>query len=204
MSTTADPSWTRTERAKAAGKLMLAWIALLWLIEAVDLATGNALDPYGITPRDPDHLIGVIAHPFLHFGFGHVAANSWPLLVFGFIAALSGIRRFLVVSALITLAVGVGGWLVAPPNTLGAGASGLVFGLFGYVVVRGFVERKPLNAVVGVVVAALWGSTIFLGVLPTDSGVGWYAHLIGLVAGVLTAFCFRRPAAPQPTPSLLS
>ncbi|WP_374775289.1 rhomboid family intramembrane serine protease [Streptomyces sp. NBC_01310] len=204
MSTTADLSWTRTGRAKAAGKLMLAWIALLWLIEAVDLATGNALDPYGITPRDPDHLIGVIAHPFLHFGFGHVAANSWPLLVFGFIAALSGIRRFLAVSALITLAVGIGGWLVAPPNTLGAGASGLVFGLFGYVVVRGFVERKPLNAVVGVVVAALWGSTIFLGVLPTDSGVGWYAHLIGLVAGILTALYFRRPAAPQPTPTLLS
>ncbi|WP_326588633.1 rhomboid family intramembrane serine protease [Streptomyces sp. NBC_01294] len=204
MSTTADLSWTRTGRAKAAAKLMLAWIALLWLIEAVDLATGNALDPYGITPRDPDHLIGVIAHPFLHFGFGHVAANSWPLLVFGFIAALGGIRRLLAVSALITLAVGIGGWLVAPPDTLGAGASGLVFGLFGYVVVRGFVERKPLNAVVGVVVAALWGSTIFLGVLPTDSGVGWYAHLIGLVAGVLTALYLRRPAAPQPTPTLLS
>ncbi|MGW7437377.1 rhomboid family intramembrane serine protease [Streptomyces sp. NPDC054849] len=193
MSTTADPAWTRTGRAKAAGKLMAAWIALLWLIEAVDLATGHALDPYGITPRDPDHLIGVLAHPFLHFGFGHVASNSWPLLVFGFIAALSGIRRLLAVSALITLAVGVGAWIVAPPNTLGAGASGLVFGLFGYVVVRGFVERRPMNAVVGVVVAAVWGSTIFLGVLPTDSGVGWYAHLIGLVAGVLTALYYRRP-----------
>ncbi|MGW5847082.1 rhomboid family intramembrane serine protease [Streptomyces sp. NPDC055254] len=194
MSTTTDPSWTRTDRAKAAGKLMLAWIALLWVLEAVDQATGNALDPYGITPRDPDHLIGVVAHPFLHFGFGHVASNSLPLLILGFITALSGIRRFLAVSALITLAVGVGAWLVAPPNTLGAGASGLVFGLFGYVVVRGFVERKPLDAVVGLVVAAVWGSSMFLGVLPTDSGVGWYAHLIGLVAGVLTAVCFRRPA----------
>ncbi|GAA2650032.1 MULTISPECIES: rhomboid family intramembrane serine protease [Streptomyces] len=200
MSTTVDPGWTQLDRAKAAGKLMAGWVALLWLIELVDLATGHALDGYGITPRDPDHLIGVVAHPFLHFGFGHVASNSLPLLVLGFIAALGGIRRFLAVSTLIILAVGVGSWLTAPPNTLGAGASGLVFGLFGYVVVRGFVERKPLNAVVGVGVAAVWGSSIFLGVLPTDSGVGWYAHLIGLAAGVLTAFRHGRPATPAPTP----
>ncbi|MFD7081126.1 MULTISPECIES: rhomboid family intramembrane serine protease [unclassified Streptomyces] len=190
--------WSGTDRAKAAGKLMAGWVALLWLIELVDLATGHALDAYGISPRDPDRLIGIVAHPFLHFGFGHVASNSVPLLVLGFIAALGGIRRFLAVSALITLAVGIGCWLVAPPNTLGAGASGLVFGLFGYVVVRGFVERKPLNAVVGLAVAAVWGGTFLLGVLPTDSGVGWYAHLIGLVAGVATAVLHRRPAAPAP------
>ncbi|WP_420079960.1 rhomboid family intramembrane serine protease [Streptomyces sp. JL4002] len=195
MSTTAEQRWTRTDRAKAAAQLMVGWVALLWLLELVDQLTGNALDGYGITPRDPDHLIGVVAHPFLHFGFGHVASNTWPLLVFGFIAALSGIRRLLAVSTLITLAVGAGAWLVAPSGTLGAGASGLVFGLFGYVVVRGFVERKPLNALTGVAVAAVWGSTIFFGVLPTDSGVGWYAHLIGLVAGVVTALRLPRPAA---------
>ncbi|MFC9296451.1 rhomboid family intramembrane serine protease [Streptomyces sp. NPDC057011] len=193
MGTTAEPAWTQGDRAKAAAKLMLGWVALLWVIEAIDLATGHALDAYGIFPRDPDRLIGIAAHPFLHFGFGHVAANSLPLLVLGFIAALSGIRRFLAVSALNIAAVGIGSWLLAPPNTVGAGASGLVFGLFGYVVVRGFVERKPLNAAVALVIGVLWGSTAFLGILPTDSGVGWYAHLIGLVAGVLTALYFRRP-----------
>ncbi|MFG2879338.1 rhomboid family intramembrane serine protease [Streptomyces sp. NPDC048337] len=190
---TAQDTWSQTDRAKAAAKLMLGWVALLWVIEAIDLATGHALDPYGIHPRDTDHLIGIAAHPFLHFGFGHVASNSLPLLVLGFIAALGGIRRLLAVSALNIAAVGIGSWLIAPPHTVGAGASGLVFGLFGYVVVRGFVERKPLNAAVGLVIGALWGSTAFLGILPTDSGVGWYAHLIGLVAGVATALFFRRP-----------
>lgn len=196
MSTTLEPAWTRGDRAKAAAKLMLGLVALLWLIEGVDLVTGHALDPYGVRPRDPDHLVGIVAHPFLHFGFGHVASNSFPLLVLGFVTALSGIRRFLAVSALVCLAVGAGSWLVAPPHTLGAGASGLVFGLFGYVVVRGFVERSPLGIAVGLAAAAYWGGSFLLGVVPTDSGVGWYAHLIGLVAGVLTALYFRRPDRP--------
>ncbi|MEV7541662.1 rhomboid family intramembrane serine protease [Streptomyces sp. NPDC089915] len=191
---TTVPEWSRGERALAAAKLMLGWVALLWALEAVDYATGHALDQYGLRPRDTGHLIGIVACPFLHFGFDHVASNSVPLLVFGFIAALGGIRRFLAVSALIMLADGIGSWLVAPPNTLGAGASGLVYGLFGYVVVRGFVERKPLNVAVGLVVAAWWGGSMFLGILPTDSGVAWYAHLIGLAAGVATALCHRRPA----------
>ncbi|UQX01602.1 rhomboid family intramembrane serine protease [Streptomyces sp. RerS4] len=192
--TMAVPEWSRTGRAKAAAALMPAWVALLWLIEAVDYAAGHALDAYGILPRDPDHLIGIVAHPWLHFGFEHVASNSVPLLVFGFMAALGGIRRFLAVSAIVSIAVGVGAWLVAPSHTVGAGASGLVYGLFGYVVVRGFVERKPLFALAGLTTAAVWGSTALFGVLPTDSGVGWYAHLIGLVAGVVTALYFRRPA----------
>ncbi|MEU9034672.1 rhomboid family intramembrane serine protease [Streptomyces sp. NPDC048352] len=197
MSTSTEPAWSRTDRAKAAAQLMLGWVALLWAIEAVDYATGHSLDQYGIRPRDTEHLVGIVACPFLHFGFDHVASNSIPLLVFGFIAALSGIRRFLAVSGLIMLADGIGSWLVAPPNTIGAGASGLVFGLFGYVVVRGFVERKPLNVAVGLVVAGVWGGTIFTGILPTDSGIAWYAHLIGLAAGVATAVYYRRPAPRQ-------
>ncbi|MFJ9340281.1 rhomboid family intramembrane serine protease [Streptomyces sp. NPDC101733] len=195
MSTTVEGAWTRTDRAKAAAKLMVGWVALLWVIEVVDLATGHALDAYGVVPRDPDHLIGIVAHPFLHFGFDHVASNSVPLLVLGFIAALGGIRRFLAVSALICLTVGVGAWLVAPPHTVGAGASGLVFGLFGYVVVRGFATREPLSALVGLVVAGVWGGGMLLGVLPTDSGVGWYAHLIGLAAGTVAAFAGGRARA---------
>ncbi|MFD7258497.1 rhomboid family intramembrane serine protease [Streptomyces sp. NPDC059874] len=195
MGTTTEDGWTRGERAKAAAKLMLGWVALLWVIEAIDFATGHALDAYGITPRDPDGFSGILTAPFLHFGFAHVAANSIALLIFGFVAALSGIRRFLAVSALIIVADGIGIWLIAPPNTMTAGASGLVFGLFGYLVVRGFVERRPLGIAVGVVIAAIWGGSFFLGVLPNDSGVSWQGHLCGLVAGVVTALYFRRPAA---------
>lgn len=197
MSTTVDTGRTRTERTRTAAQLMLGWVALLWVLEAVDYATGHALDQYGIVARDPDSLTGVVTSAFLHFGFDHVASNSVPLLVLGFIVALSGIRRFLAVSGLILLADGLGTWLISPSGTMTLGASGIVFGLFGYLLVRGFVERKALGIAVAVGVAAVWGTTVISGILPTDSGVSWQGHLCGLVAGVVTALYFRRPA-PRP------
>ncbi|MFI9629531.1 rhomboid family intramembrane serine protease [Streptomyces sp. NPDC052042] len=185
-------AWGPADRAKTAAKLMLGWVAFLWVLEAVDMATGNALDTFGIEPRRPGELLDIVPASFIHFGFGHVASNSVPLLVFGFLAALGGIRRFAAVAALIIVVDGLGVWLVAPAHSNTAGASGLVFGLFGYLLARGFVDRRPLDIGVGLLIGATWGSSILLGILPTDTSVSWQGHLFGLLAGVVAAFVFRR------------
>ncbi|MGI5427771.1 rhomboid family intramembrane serine protease [Streptomyces sp. CA-179760] len=188
--------WSSGDRALAAGKLMLAWVALLWLLEVVDVATGHALDGFGVTPREPSELIDVVPSAFIHFGFAHLVANTLPLLVLGFLAALSGLRRFLLVAALIILVDGLGVWLISPPHTNTAGASGLIFGLFGFLLVSGFVERRPWGVLAGVVIAAIWGGSILAGLAPTQTGVSWQGHLLGLLAGVTAAFLFRRRHAP--------
>ncbi|MEU9181955.1 rhomboid family intramembrane serine protease [Streptomyces sp. NPDC048550] len=192
MADTSLAGWSRTDRAKAAGKLMLGWVALLWLIEVVDLATGHALDAYGITARTADGLTGIPLAPFLHFGFGHVASNSVPLLVLGFVAALGGIRRFLALCAVVVCVDGLGVWLISASNTITAGASGLVFGLFGYLLIRGFVERRPLGVLAGIAIGAYWGAGILTGIMPTDSTVSWQGHLFGLLTGIAAAFLFPR------------
>ncbi|GAA3257650.1 rhomboid family intramembrane serine protease [Streptomyces griseoincarnatus] len=186
------PAWSHGERVRAAAVLMAGWVALLWVLEVVDVATGHALDGYGVVPRTPSELVDVVPSAFVHFGFSHVAANSVPLLVLGFLAALGGIRRFLAVCALIVVADGLGVWLLSPAGTNTAGASGLIFGLFGYLLVSGFVDRRPLGIVAGVLVAAVWGGSILAGLAPTQSGVSWQGHLIGLAAGVAAAFLLRR------------
>jgi membrane associated rhomboid family serine protease len=185
-----------TARAVTAGVVMLAWIALLWLLEVVDTATGHALDTYGVSPREPAELADIVPSAFLHSGWEHVASNSVPLLVLGFIAALRGIRRFAAVVLVVIVTAGLGVWLTAPPHTVTLGASGVVFGLFGYLLVRGFVDRRPLDIVVGVVIAAVYGSLLW-GVLPTDSGISWQGHLFGLTGGVAAAFVLRRPRRPR-------
>ncbi|MFC9246002.1 rhomboid family intramembrane serine protease [Streptomyces sp. NPDC057136] len=182
-------------RAIAAGVLMLGWVALLWALEGIDTATGHSLDTYGISPREPSELLDVVPSAFLHSGWDHVASNSIPLLVLGFIAALAGLRRFAAVVLTVIVIGGLGVWLTAPSHTVTLGASGAVFGLFGYLLVRGFVDRRPLDIVVGVIVAAVYGSILW-GALPTDSGISWQGHLFGLIGGVAAAFAFRRPRDP--------
>lgn len=190
----AQREWSRGERAKTAAKLMLGWVALLWLLEVADVISGHALDGFGIVPRTPSELVDVVPAAFIHFGFAHVAANSVPLLVLGFLAALGGIRRFAAVCALIIVADGLGVWLISPSGTNTAGASGLIFGLFGFLLITGFVERRPLGILAGLLVAAIWGGSILAGLAPTQSGVSWQGHLVGLVAGVAAAFVLRRRA----------
>ncbi|MGA5201228.1 MULTISPECIES: rhomboid family intramembrane serine protease [Streptomyces] len=179
---------------------MLAWVALLWLLEVVDVATGHALDGFGVTPRAPSELVDVVPSSFIHFGFAHLAANTVPLLVLGFLAALTGLRRFLLVCALIIVVDGLGVWLIAPDRTNTAGASGVIFGLFGFLLVSGFVERRALGVLAGVLIAAIWGGSILTGLAPTQAGVSWQGHLIGLAAGVAAAFVFRR--RPEPSRAL--
>ncbi|MFF8102255.1 rhomboid family intramembrane serine protease [Streptomyces sp. NPDC016640] len=171
---------------------MAGWVALLWVLEAVDAVSGHALDTFGVSPRQVGELRDVVPAAFVHFGFDHLAANSVPLLVLGFLAALSGMRRFLAVVTVIVLAGGLGLWLTAPAHSTTGGASGVVFGLFGYLLVRGFVNRRAGDIVVGVLVAAVYGSLLW-GVLPTAAGISWQGHLFGLLGGVTAAFVFRRP-----------
>lgn len=181
-------------RAWIAAQVILLWVALLWVLEAVDYATGHALDSFGIRPRRLDELVDVVPAAFMHFGFAHLTANTLPLLVLGFVAALRGVGRFLVVAFTVIVISGLGVWLTAPEHSNTAGASGLIFGLFGYLVARGFVDRRVGDVALGAVVVVLYGSILW-GVLPTASGVSWQGHLFGLLGGVPAAFLTRSRAA---------
>ncbi|MCX4560636.1 rhomboid family intramembrane serine protease [Streptomyces sp. 2-1] len=183
---------SRGERVKNAALLVGGWVALLWVLEAIDVASGHALDTFGITPREFGELRDIVPAAFVHFGWDHLAANSVPLLLLGFLAALSGIRRFLAVVTVTILVSGLGVWLTASEHSITAGASGVVFGLFGYLLVRGFVDRRIGDVVIGLVVGAVYGSILW-GVLPTTAGVSWQGHLFGLIGGMASAFVFRRP-----------
>ena len=174
--------------------LVLAMATLMWISEVVDLAVGR-LDQLGIEPRSVDGLSGVVLAPFLHAGFGHLAANTVPFLVLGVLIALSGLRRVLAVTLVVALVSGLGTWLVAPSGTLHVGASGVVFGYATYLVVRGLFDRRLRYLALGLVVALVYGTTLLLGLLPRE-GISWQGHLFGALGGLLAArlLARRRPA----------
>ncbi len=171
--------------------VVFAMAVIMWVSEVVDTVANHRLDGYGIEPRDVDGLTGIIAAPFLHAGFGHLAANTVPFLAMGFVIAFRGAMRVAAVTAIVALVSGVGTWLVAPANTVHIGASGVVFGYATYLLSRGFFDRDLPALAVGLVVGALWGTALLGGLLP-QQGISWQGHLFGAIGGVLAARVLAR------------
>ncbi|MFI6501927.1 rhomboid family intramembrane serine protease [Nonomuraea typhae] len=181
--------------AEAAGAviLLVVVLAFMWALEVFDYLLPLHLDQYGIRGLDPSGLAGILFAPFLHMGFGHLMANSLPLLILGFLAAVRGLGKFLAATLMIILVGGLGTWLTSP-NVIAVGASGVIFGYFGYVVARGIFDRNILDIVIAAGVAIAYYSML-LGVLPNQPGISWQGHLFGLIAGVVAAWVLRRRTA---------
>jgi membrane associated rhomboid family serine protease len=141
-------------------------------------------------PRRLDKLEDVLTAPFIHVSYTHLIDNSLPLLILGFIAALRGIGRWLAVTVVIVLVSGVGVWLTATGGSDTVGASGVIFGYFGFLVARGLLDRRVVDLAIGLAVGVLYW-TLLPGVLPGHNGVSWQAHLFGLLGGILAAWLFR-------------
>jgi membrane associated rhomboid family serine protease len=178
--------------------IMCGIIPLLFLIELLDGSTHHQLDVQaGIIPHALDGLDGVIFAPFLHANLDHLYGNSVPLLLTGTFVLATGGRRFLAVTAVIALVSGLGVWFTGDPHTVVIGASGVIFGYLGFLLVRGIVERSWWGIAVGLLVGLLYGTQL-AGVLPTDGRYSWQAHLFGLIGGVIAAVLFRRRAGAPP------
>ena len=161
---------------------------LMWLLEIFDqVFSGAHLDQYGIRPHDvPDGLLGIISAPFLHAGFGHLIGNTVPFVVLGATIALSGFARVLGATVIVAVVGGLGVWIFAPSGTDHIGASGIVFGYAAYLIARGVFSRNLLHLSVGIVVIAVYGTTLLFGLAPRD-GISWQGHLFGGIGGVVAA-----------------
>jgi membrane associated rhomboid family serine protease len=179
-------------RLKKGALVMAAVVAVLWLIEIVDMLTGHALDGFGIRPLEVGGLDGIVFAPLLHLGFAHLAANSVPLFVLGTALWTSGLKQWIVATVTAWVTSGVMAWLLTPLHYLVIGASGVIFGWITYLIVRGFLSRKWGHIVVALVVAFAYGS-VLLGVFPASPTVSWQGHLGGAIGGALAAWLlFRR------------
>ncbi len=163
------------------------WVVLMWGIEILDQVVFNrSLDQVGIKPRSGAGLWGILWAPFLHGNFRHLIANTVPFVSLGWLVMLRRTSDFWVVT-IVTMAIGgFGTWLLGAPNTVHIGASGLVFGYLGFLLLRGYFERQFWSICLSVAVMTLYGGLLF-GVLPLTRGVSWEGHLCGFMGGVLAA-----------------
>ena len=186
---------TRTSRSvtrslKAQITTLGASVTALWATFGVNVLLGGALLRFGIVPRTTDGLVGILAAPFLHANVAHLVGNTVSLLLFGWLVMLRDRRHFGVVTLFAMLGSGLLSWALGAPGSVHIGASGVVFGFFGFLLLAGFYARSAGSILLSLAVAVLWGGTVF-GVLPGTPGVSWQGHLGGFIGGVLAARRYR-------------
>jgi membrane associated rhomboid family serine protease len=183
--------------------VMAGFLALIWALQVFNWADGYRLDAdFSILPMHLSRLPDIFTAPFLHFSWQHIEGNSLPLFVLGVLAAYRSLSRFLVVSLIVLVTSGLAVWLLQSGNEPTVGASGLIFGYFGYVLVRGFLDRNMVDIFVGAVAGVLYW-TILQVAIPGTPGVSWIGHLGGLAGGVIAAWVVRTrtPIEARPRPA---
>jgi membrane associated rhomboid family serine protease len=166
-------------------------LAAMWLVFVASSLSGGALISLGVIPRTAIGLRGILFAPFIHASLQHLLANSIPFVILGWLVMLRDSRHFTTVTLAAMVGSGMTAWLVGAPGSVHVGASGVIFGYLGFLMVSGWYVRSLATVALSVFVTLVWGSLV-MGVMPGAAGISWQAHLGGFIAGVLTARTYRR------------
>ncbi len=161
-------------------------LLIMWLIQFVNFSQQQALNRFGIMPRDTSALSGVLFSPWLHGSFQHLVMNSAPFLLLSLLICLKSVRVYVTTTLFIMLAAGLAVWLLARPG-FHVGASGLIFGYFGFLLADAFVQKTLKSFLLAVITLLLYGG-FFLALWPAHQQISWEAHLFGFLAGLACAF----------------
>ncbi|MBD3410950.1 MAG: rhomboid family intramembrane serine protease [Ignavibacteriales bacterium] len=165
---------------------VLSILAIMWAVFILDVLLPLEFTNLGLVPRRLESLPGVVAMPFLHANFAHIIGNTVPLLVLG---SLVAIFYSPIATRVFGTVIFLGGallWLLGRPAAH-VGASGLIYGLAAFLVAGGFYYRNLVSVLIALAVGALYGFSLFVGLLPTDAAISWEGHLFGAIAGVAAA-----------------
>src|SRR6185503_4932248 len=171
-------------------KVLGGTLALMWVVFLATMLLGNTLLSLGVIPRTMIGLRGIIFAPFLHGSLAHITANSIPFVVLGWLVMLRDARHFVPVTLAGMLGSGLMAWLLGAPGSIHIGASGVIFGYLGFLILSGWFARSFSSILLSLLVTALWGGMV-LGVMPGQAGISWQAHLGGFLGGVLAASMFK-------------
>lgn len=169
---------------------VLAVLILLSAIEIVNLFSGRILNQFSVIPRELSHLGYIFTSPWLHGSFTHFMSNIVPIAVLSFLLLEFGLKRYVMVSGLLIIMTGLLVWLFAR-EARHVGASGVLYGYFGYLLLAGFLSKRIWLALISILVLVFYGGMIW-GVLPSQPYISWESHLFGFGSGLVLAWYLRK------------
>ena len=177
----------------------VGFTALLWLIRTIEWSASLDLGVFGILPRTPLGMVGIITAPLVHGTFLHLLSNTFPLILLLIATFYFYNKIALEVFLWIYLITGFWVW-VAARQAYHIGASGIVYGLAAFLLFSGIFRKDIRSVIVAVAIAFLYNGML-QGLLPNanQQNVSWESHLLGSVAGMFCSFYFRTSGS---TPTL--
>ncbi len=180
----------------------LVFVFIIWIMFVIDYSQiiHFNFSRLGIYPLKLNGVMGIFFSLFIHASFSHIISNTFPLLIlisliFFFYnqIAVKSILLLWFLSGALTWFIGRGAYHI--------GASGLIFALVFFLFFSGLFRRyEPLSAV-SMIVVFIYGSTIW-SIFPVaelvDVSLSWEAHLSGAIAGLITAFIYRKEGPQKP------
>jgi membrane associated rhomboid family serine protease len=163
---------------------------VFWIVFLVNMLLGGALFSLGVIPRTAIGLRGILFAPFLHGSLDHIIANSIPFVVLGWMVMLRDERHFIPVTIAGMLGSALLAWLLGAPGSVHIGASGVIFGYLGFLMLSGWYARSFGSIVLSAIVTLVWGGLV-LGMMPGAAGISWQAHTGGFIGGVVAARAYR-------------
>lgn len=172
--------------------ILLSILGIFWLVEIIDsVIFKGRLDQFGIKPQTIVGLRGILFAPLLHGGFGHLIANSIPFLTLGWLTMIQETSDFYIVSVLAAVIGGIGVWLFGGVGSVHIGASILIYGYLGFLLLRGWFQKNPPSILLSIAVFFLYGGLVY-GVFPSRMGVSWQGHLFGFIGGAIAAWLIAK------------
>ncbi|MDX1301554.1 rhomboid family intramembrane serine protease [Photobacterium sp.] len=178
------------EKNKDAIKLIVIISLLCLVVHVANIWLGGALNDYGLLPRHITHLTGLVAYPFLHGSWEHLISNLISFALLALLVSRSGLARLLVVMLISWVGSGIGVWFFGRLS-FHIGLSGIIYGLWAYLLIYALMYRSLKSIVIAVIVMFLYGSMVW-GVLPVHQWVSFESHLFGALAGVVAGYLFAK------------
>jgi membrane associated rhomboid family serine protease len=164
---------------------------LMWLVYYVEVTFSINFNSYGIVPQKIEGLRGIVFSPFIHGSLSHLWSNTIPTIVLMFFLFRFYRPRAWQVLILGGIGTGVLTWLIASSGRH-IGASGVIYMLVFFLMLKGFINKKPKLLVVSFVVVFFYGSLVWY-VLPVKAGMSWEGHLSGAISGIAVALLVSTP-----------
>ncbi|NNF20894.1 MAG: rhomboid family intramembrane serine protease [Saprospiraceae bacterium] len=164
-------------------------IVVIWIVHVWTQATGISLSRYGVFPREPDGLIGILTAPLVHGSWEHLISNSAPLFVTATMISFFYKRVAIPSFFFIYLLTGASVWLFGR-SVYHIGASGVVYGLVAFIFWSGIFRRNIKSIILALIVIILYSGYLG-GILPLKEGISWESHLMGGIVGIIVAYIFK-------------